>query len=87
MMNRLAVLLVAAAAIGVAAPAGAEEIGVGVGPVGVTVGSGPSHERVVREREIIRERDHRDGDKKVIIKKDRDHDRDRGDRTTIIEHD
>jgi hypothetical protein len=51
-------------------PVGAEEI-LGVGPVGVTVGSG--------------DRDH-DRDRTVIIKKDRDHDADR-DKTVIIKKD
>ena len=89
MMSRLAVLLVAAVSICGAASAGAEEVGVGVkvGPVGVTVGSGHERDRVAREREIIRERDRHRGDKTVIIKKDRDRDYDRGRRTTIIERD
>ena len=78
--ERLAILLVASAAL--CTPALAEEIGVGVGPVGVTVGSGP--DRVVREREVVRERDHRDGDKTVIIKKDRP-DREVIEKKTIIE--
>jgi hypothetical protein len=67
-MRRFALTLVASAAL--CAPALAEEVGVGVGvgPVGagVTVGSGP--DRVVREREVVRERAPRD---KVIIQKDR----------------
>jgi len=67
-MKRIAALLIASAAF--AAPAIAEEVGVGVGvgPVGagVTVGSGP--DRVVKEKEVVREREPRD---KVIIKKDR----------------
>ena len=67
-MKRIAILLLASAAFTV--PAIAEEVGVGVGvgPVGagVTVGSGP--DRVVREREVVRERAPRD---KVIIQKDR----------------
>ena len=67
-MRRFALILVASAAL--CAPAIAEEVGVGVGvgPVGagVTVGSGP--DRVVREREVVRERAPRD---KVIIQKDR----------------
>src|SRR4051812_46320918 len=67
MYKRFAVLLIAAA---VSAPAVAEEVGVGVGVgpfgAGVTVGSG--HDRVVREREVIREREPRE---KVIIKKER----------------
>jgi hypothetical protein len=48
MINRFALIVVATACC--AMPAVAEEIGVGVGPVGVTVGSGP--DRVVREREV-----------------------------------
>jgi hypothetical protein len=68
-MKRIAVLLIASAAL--CAPAVAEEVGVGVGPVGVTVGSGP--DRVVREREIVREREPRH-DRDVVIKKDHDRD-------------
>jgi len=64
-MKRIAVLFVASAAI-CCSPAIAEEVGVGVGPVGVTVGSGP--DRVVHEREVVREREPRE---KVIIKKER----------------
>jgi hypothetical protein len=67
MINRFAVLIAASTAVAFASPVLAEQIGVGVGPVGVTVGSGPDH--VVREREVIHERDrHPD---KVIIKKER----------------
>ena len=69
MINRFALIVVASACCSM--PAVAEEIGVGVGPVGVTVGSGP--DRVVREREVIREREPR-REEKVIIKKDRDPD-------------
>jgi hypothetical protein len=68
MMKHIALVLIASAAL--CAPALAEEVGVGVGvgPVGagVTVGSGP--DRVVREKEIVREREPRD---KVLIEKDR----------------
>jgi hypothetical protein len=68
-MKRVAILLVASASL-CCAPAFAEEVGVGVGvgPVGagVTVGSGP--DRVVREKEVVREREPRD---KVIIEKER----------------
>ena len=64
-MKRIAILLIASAAI--CTPALAEEVGVGVGPVGVTVGSGP--DRVVREKEIVREREPRE---KVIVKEHRD---------------
>ena len=74
MINRFALLVLVSTAAAVAAPAVAEEIGVGVGPVGVTVGSG--HDRVVREREVIRERDRRPD--KVIIKKERE-------RPTVVE--
>ena len=70
---RLAVVIAAVAGICSAMPAGAEEVGISVGPVGVTVGSGHS------------DRD-RDRDKTVIIQKDRDHDGDR-DRTVIIKKD
>ena len=69
-------LLVAAAAIvliGTAVPVLAEEIGVGVGPVGVTVGEGHRDREVVREREVIRDGDGRRGHDRdrdtVIIKK------------------
>ncbi|HYI30727.1 MAG TPA: hypothetical protein VD863_23030 [Bradyrhizobium sp.] len=51
----------------------------------MTVGSSPDR---VREREVIRERQYRDRDETVVIKKnrgDRDYDRER--RTTIIERD
>ncbi len=68
-MRRIAFILVASASL--CAPALAEEVGVGVGvgPVGagVTVGSGP--DRVVIEREVIRERE--PANKKVIIEKER----------------
>jgi hypothetical protein len=68
-MKRVAILLVASASL-CCAPAFAEEVGVGVGvgPVGagVTIGSGP--DRVVREKEVVREREPRD---KVIIEKER----------------
>jgi hypothetical protein len=81
-MKRIAVLLIASAAL--CAPAVAEEVGVGVGPVGVTVGTGP--DRVVREREIVREREPRH-EKEVIIKKDHDRDVDVTKKTIIKERD
>jgi hypothetical protein len=84
LMKRIALLIAASAAIAVAAPAFAEEVGVGVGPVGVTVGSSPDH--VVREREVIRERDHRPADK-VIIKKERERDPTVVEKKTIIHRD
>ena len=69
--------LAVAAVIGVcsAIPAGAEEVGVGVGPHGVTVGE--VHGDRDRDRDHYRDRDRRDRDETVIIKKHRDHDHDR----------
>ena len=46
-------VIAAAALIGTALPACAEEIAVGVGPVGVTVGQSHRDRDVVREREVI----------------------------------
>jgi hypothetical protein len=85
MIKRFAVMAVAAVGISVAMPAGAEEIGVGIGPAGVTVGT--SHGDHYRDREVIREREYRDRDRSetVVIKKHRDHDRDYDrDRKTVI---
>lgn len=77
-----------AALIGTALPACAEEIGVGVGPVGVTVGSGHRDRDVVREREVVRERgDHRDRDTVIIKRGDHDRDIDHDRRKVIIDHD
>ena len=59
-MKRIAVLLVASAAV-CAAPALADEVVVTKPDVGVTVGSGPA----VKEKEVIRERTPRE---KVIVK-------------------
>ncbi|CAN5528981.1 hypothetical protein BH11PSE4_BH11PSE4_20440 [soil metagenome] len=86
MIKHLAIIAVAAAGICSAVPASAEQIGVGIGPGGVTVGAVPDRHR---DREYIRERDHRDRDRgeTVIIRKDRrDRDYD-GDRRTVIERD
>ena len=86
-------LLVAAAAIvliGTAVPVLAEEIGVGVGPVGVTVGQGHRDREVVREREVIRDGDGRRGhdrDRDTVIIKKGDRDRDVEHRTIIRERD
>jgi hypothetical protein len=87
MIKRFAIVAIAAAGICVAMPAGAEEIGIGVSPGGVTVGT--SHDRYRdRDREVIRERDHRDRDDTVVIRKGRDHDRDFDrDRKVIIDRD
>jgi hypothetical protein len=84
-------LLVAAAAtvlIGTAVPVFAEEVGVGVGPVGVTVGQGHRDREVVREREVIRDRDgRRDHDRDTVIIKKGDRDRDVEHRTIIRDRD
>jgi hypothetical protein len=80
--------IAAAALIGTAFPAFAEEIGVGVGPVGVTVGSGHRDRDVVREREVVRDRDdRRDRDTVIIRKGDHDRDVDRDRRKVIVDHD
>jgi len=72
MVKRFSVLIVASTLLAI--PAMAEEVGVGVGvgPVGAGVTVGSSPDRVVREREVIREREPRE--KEVIIKKDREPD-------------
>lgn len=81
-------VIATAALIGTALPAGAEEIGVGVGPVGVTVGEGHRDRDVVREREVVRDRDdHRDRDTVIIKKGDHDREVDRDRRKVIIDHD
>ena len=74
-MIKYAVLVAAAVSICSAIPAGADEVGVVVGPHGVTVGEGRGDRDRDRDREHVR--DHRDRDETVIIRKDRDHDRDR----------
>jgi hypothetical protein len=89
MIRRFAVIAVAVAGICGVMPASAEEIGVGVGPDGVTVGTvrGDRDRDRDRDREVIRERDHRDRDT-VVIQKGRDHDRDYDrDRKVIIDRD
>jgi hypothetical protein len=77
MTRRFALVIASVAGICVAAPACAEEVGVGVGPVGVTVGAGhDDHDRDVDKKVIIKKDHDEDGvrEKKVIIKKDHDHD-------------
>ena len=64
MIKRLVIAAVAVAGISFAMPAGAEEVGIGVGPAGVTVGT--SHGDRYRDRD--RDVDH---DRKVIIDRDR----------------
>ncbi len=87
MIKRLVVAAVAAAGICVAMPAGAEEIGVGVGPSGVTVGTVHNDRYRDRDRTVIRERDRRDRDETVVIKRghDRDREYDRDHKTVIID--
>jgi hypothetical protein len=75
MIKRFAIIAVAAAGIGTALPvttASAQEIGVGVGPGGVTVGA-VGRDRY-RDRDYDRDyyRDRRDRNETVIIKRNRD---------------
>jgi hypothetical protein len=81
MMIKGIAIVAMAAGICTAVPAFAEEVGVGVGPVGVTVGSAPPHER--DRTTVIKEREPRD--KTVIIRKD--HDMDRPHDKVIVDHD
>jgi hypothetical protein len=79
-------VIATAALIGTALPACAEEIGVGVGPVGVTVGQSHRDRDVVREREVVRDRDdRRDRDTVIINKGDHDRDIDHDRRKVIID--
>lgn len=81
-------VIAAAALIGTALPASAGEVGIGVGPVGVTVGeSHRDRDVVVRDREVVRDRDHRDRDTVIIKKGDHDRDIDHDRRKVIIDHD
>lgn len=78
-------LLLIAASVGVlAGPAMAEEVGVGVGPVGVTVGE---HRDIDRDRDrdhttVVKERE--PADRTTVIKKEHD---DGVESKTIIHHD
>jgi hypothetical protein len=78
-------LLFVAAAVGaLAAPAMAEEVGAGVGPVGVTVGE---HRDIDRDRDrdrttVIKERE--PSDRTTVIKKERE---DGVESKTIVHHD
>lgn len=77
-----------AALIVTALPAAADEVGIGVGPGGVTVGEGHRDRDVVREREVVRERgDRRDRDTVIIKRGDHDRDVDHDRRKVIIDHD
>lgn len=86
---KLALAVIAAAAlIGTALPASADEVGIGVGPVGVTIGEGHRDRDVVREREVVRDRDnHRDRDTVIIRRGDHDRDIDHDRRRVIVDHD
>jgi hypothetical protein len=79
MMKHIAIIAVAAAAITSAIPASAQEIGVGVGPGGVTVGTVRGDRYRDPDRDYYRDR--RDRGETVVIKRsrerDRDYDRDR----------
>ena len=88
-MKLVLAAIATAAMIGTALPACAEEVGVGVGPVGVgvTVGEGHRDRDVVREREVIREPEHRDRDTVIIKKGDHDRDIDHDRRKVIVDHD
>ena len=74
MIRRLAVAIAVVAGIYTAMPVAAEEVGIGVGPGGVTIGSDHS--------DRVRDRDHR-----TIILNDHDSDRDRDHRTVILNKD
>ncbi len=75
-----------AAMVGTALPAFAEEVGVGVGPVGVTVGEGHRDRDAVHERDVVREPEHRDHDTVVIKKGDHDRDADHDRSKVIVDH-
>jgi hypothetical protein len=86
MIKQLAIIAVAAAGISSAVPASAQDIGVGVGPRGVTVGA-VGRDRYRDDYDRGDYRDRRDRNETVIIKRSRDRDRDydRGERRTVIE--
>ena len=77
MIKHLVMAAVAVAGVSVVQPVAAQDVGVGVGPagVGVTVGNGRGDR--YRDREVIREREYRDRDETVVIKRKRDYDPDR----------
>ncbi|MGX7743900.1 hypothetical protein [Rhodopseudomonas parapalustris] len=89
MIKQIAITAAALAAVSAAVitPATADEVGIGVGPVGVTVGTshGPYYDRddhyVVRERRVYRERE---PDETVVVRR---HYRDEPRRRVIIERD
>jgi hypothetical protein len=79
--------IAAAAMIGTALPAFAEEVGVGVGPVGVTVGEHRDRDvDVVREHDVVRDRAPRDHDTVIINKGEHDRDVDHDRSKVIVDH-
>lgn len=86
-MIKYAVAVAVAVGFFGAIPAGAEELGVGVGRSGVTVGEVHGDRDRDRDRDHYRDRDRdrRGHDETVIIKKDHDRDHDR--RPVVIDRD
>jgi hypothetical protein len=85
MIKHFAIIAVAAAAISSSIPASAQEIGVGVGPGGVTVGAVGRDRYREPDRDYYRDR--RDRGETVVIERRRDRDRDyydRGDRRPVV---
>jgi hypothetical protein len=73
MISRFLLGMAAAAIVcGSAIPAGAEDAGIGVGPVGVTVGS--DHDRDRHKTVVIKHHRDRGDHDTIVIKKDRDRD-------------
>jgi adenine/guanine phosphoribosyltransferase-like PRPP-binding protein len=86
MMKHMAIIAVAAAGIYSSAPAGAQDIGVGVGPGGVTVGTvRDRYPDRYREDNYYRDRDRRSRGETVIIRRDRDRDYYRDRRPVVID--
>ncbi|RJF68238.1 hypothetical protein [Rhodopseudomonas palustris] len=88
MIKQIAITAAALAALSTAAvtAASAQDVGIGVGPVGVTVGSAPGpyydrEDRYVRERRVYRERE---PDETVVVRRQY---REEPRRRVIIEHD
>jgi hypothetical protein len=84
-MIKYAVAVAVAVGFFGAIPAGAEELGVGVGRNGVTVGEVHGDRDRDRDHYRDRDRDRRGHDETVIIKKDHDRDHDR--RPVVIDRD
>ena len=80
-------VIATAALLGTALPAFAEEVGVGVGPVGVTVGEHRDRDvDVVREHDVVRDRAPRDHDTVIINKGEHDRDVDHDRSKVIVDH-